>query len=59
MHLPWGTAETIQVKANNRAGRSGRKGKRSLGYRFDHFGTTHWLACVDLSTDSPWLFTHG
>lgn len=58
MYLPNAKeAHTVQVKAVNGPGPAGGKGKPALGWRFPHSCPAHWLALVDLSTDSAWLLT--
>lgn len=58
MYLPGDqVAATIQVKAVQKPGPAGGKGKPALGWRFPHNCPAQWLAFVDLSTDSVWLLT--
>lgn len=50
-------AYTIQVKTKRRPVPAGGTGKPSLGWYFPDSCPAEYLACVDLSTDSAWLFT--
>ncbi|OBB32572.1 hypothetical protein A5792_02465 [Mycolicibacterium peregrinum] len=50
------SAATIQVKANVAPKPAGGKGKELLSWPFPDDSKAQWLACVDLSTDSAWLF---
>ncbi|MBX7449283.1 hypothetical protein GR927_14895 [Mycolicibacterium sp. 3033] len=50
------TAATIQVKANVAPKPAGGKGKLLLSWPFPDTSPAQWLACVDMSTDSVWLF---
>ncbi|KZS72151.1 hypothetical protein A4G26_24455 [Mycobacterium kansasii] len=49
-------AHTVQVKANLGSKPAGGKGKLLLSWPFPDDSKAQWLACVDLSTDSAWLF---
>lgn len=49
-------AHTVQVKANVAPKPAGGKGKLLLSWGFPDDSPAQWLACVDLSTDSVWLF---
>ncbi len=50
------TAATIQVKTNLAPKPAGGKGKLTLGWAFPDNSPAQWLACVDMSTDSVWMF---
>lgn len=50
------TAATIQVKANVSPKPAGGKGKLLLSWPFPDDSPAQWLAGVDMSTDSVWLF---
>ncbi len=50
------TAATIQVKANVGPKPAGGKGKLLLSWPFPDDSPAQWLAGVDMSTDSVWLF---
>lgn len=50
------TAATIQVKANLAPKPAGGKGRDLLSWPFPDDSKAQWLACVDMSTDSAWLF---
>lgn len=49
-------AHTVQVKANLGSKPAGGKGKLLLSWPFPDDSKAQWLACVDLSTDSAWMF---
>lgn len=49
-------AATIQVKTNLASKPAGGKGKLLLSWPFPDDSKAQWLACVDMSTDSVWLF---
>ncbi|WP_373202362.1 hypothetical protein [Mycobacterium marinum] len=50
------SASTIQVKANVAPKPAGGKGKLLVSWGFPDDSPAQWLACVDMSTDSVWLF---
>lgn len=50
------TAATVQVKANVAPKPAGGKGKVVLSWPFPDDSPAQWLAGVDMSTDSVWLF---
>lgn len=50
------TAATIQVKANVAPKPAGGKGNLLLSWPFPDDSAAQWLASVDMSTDSVWLF---
>ena len=50
------SAATIQVKTNLGPKPAGGKGKLLLSWPFPDDLRAQWLACVDMSTDSAWLF---
>lgn len=50
------SAATIQVKTNLGSKPAGGKGKLLLSWPFPDDSKAQWLACVDLSTDSAWMF---
>lgn len=50
------SAATIQVKTNVAPKPAGGKGKLLLSWAFPDDSPAQWLACVDMSTDSVWLF---
>lgn len=57
MYLPCQReAATIQVKANLGSKPAGGKGKLLLSWPFPDDLKAQWLGCVDMSTDSVWLF---
>ncbi|WP_422745386.1 hypothetical protein ACN27E_24180 [Mycobacterium sp. WMMD1722] len=49
-------AATIQVKTNAVPKPAGGKGKLLVSWGFPDDSPAQWLACVDMSTDSVWLF---
>lgn len=49
-------AHTVQVKANLASKPAGGKGKLLLSWAFPDDSPAQWLACVDMSTDSVWMF---
>lgn len=51
------SAATIQVKTNLAPKPAGGTGKLLLSWSFPDDCKAEWLACVDMSTDSAWLFT--
>lgn len=56
MYLPGKKpATTIQVRAIEKPGPAGGKGKPARGWVFPQ-SSADWLACADLSIDSAWLF---
>ncbi|MGV0872112.1 hypothetical protein [Mycolicibacterium sp. XJ879] len=50
------SAATIQVKANVAPKPAGGKGKLLVSWAFPDDSPAQWLACVDMSSDSVWLF---
>ena len=50
------SAATVQVKTKLRPVPAGGKGKLLLSWPFPDDSKAQWLACVDLSTDSVWMF---
>src|ERR1700754_1793781 len=50
------SAATIQVKTNLGSKLAGGKGKLLLSWPFPDDSKAQWLACVDMSTDSAWMF---
>src|ERR1700742_2474889 len=50
------SAFTVQVKTNLASKPAGGKGKDLLSWPFPDDSKAQWLACVDLSTDSVWIF---
>lgn len=50
------TAATVQVKAKLKPVPAGGKGKLLLSWPFPDDSKAQWLGCVDLSTDSVWMF---
>ena len=50
------SAATVQVKTKLIPVPAGGKGKLLLSWPFPDDSKTQWLACVDLSTDSVWMF---
>jgi hypothetical protein len=53
------TAATVQVKTNLGPKPAGGKGKLLLSWSFPDDCKAQWLACVDMSTDSAWMFPIG
>ena len=51
------SAATIQVKANVTPKPAGGKGKLLVSWGFPDDSPAQWLAGVEMSTDSVWLFT--
>jgi hypothetical protein len=51
-----GRPASPQVKANLAPKPAGGKGKDLLSWPFPDDSKAQWLACVDMSTDSSWLF---
>lgn len=49
-------AHTVQVKTNLESKPAGGKGKLLLSWAFPDDSPAQWLACVDMSTDSVWMF---
>ena len=57
MYVPGhSSAATVQVKTNLGPKPAGGKGKLLLSWPFPDDLKAQWLACVDTSTDSVWLF---
>ena len=56
MYLPGKQPATIQVRAIQKPGPAGGKGKPARGWVFPA-SSADWLACADLSTSLAWLFT--
>jgi hypothetical protein len=50
------SAITVQVKTKLKPVPAGGKGKLLLSWPFPDDSKAQWLACVDLSTDSVWMF---
>ena len=50
------SAATVQVKSNVGPKPAGGKGKLLLSWPFPDYIKAQWLACVDMSTDSVWMF---
>ena len=50
------SAATVQVKTKLGPVPAGGKGKLLLSWPFPDDSKAQWLACVDMSTDSAWMF---